>query len=214
MARPKNSARVDTRARILKAGIDEFAARGYDGAGVDRIARRARVNKALIYYYFESKRGLYREILQDALRQLVEALSAVVERDLDAGRKLDVYVDTLTGFLHDHKHLPPIMLRELAEGGRHLEVEALRTMAVIPALLVRLVGQGTRERAFGAINPLMLHFVLFGTAMLMASNEPIRRRISELGLADPPIDREATTAALRALARHITRKDDRNAPAD
>jgi TetR/AcrR family transcriptional regulator len=214
LARPKNTGRGDTRTRILKAGIDEFAARGYEGAGVDRIARRARVNKALIYYYFDSKRGLYREILQDALRQLGEALGAVLERDLDARRKLDVYVDTLVGFLHDHKHLPPIMLRELAEGGRHLEVEALRTMAVIPTLLVRLVGQGTRERAFSEINPLMLHFVLFGTAMLMASNAPIRRRISELGLADPPVDRASTTAALRALARHITRKDHRNAPVD
>jgi hypothetical protein len=50
--------------------------------------------------------------------------------------------------------------------------------------------------------------------MLMASNEPIRRRIRQLGLADPPIDRASTAAALRALARHITRKDDRNAPAD
>ena len=214
MARPKNTARVDTRARILKAAVEEFAARGYDGAGVDRIARRARVNKALIYYYFESKRGLYREILQGALRQLVEALSAVVERDLDARRKLDVYVDTLTGFLHEQKHLPPIMLRELAEGGRHLEVEALRTMAVIPAVLVKLVGQGRHEGAFRDIDPLMLHFVLFGTAMLMASNEPIRRRIRQLGLADPPIDRESTATALRSLARHVTRKDDRHAPAD
>ena len=214
MARPKNTARVDTRGRILKAGIDEFAARGYDGAGVDRIARRARVNKALIYYYFDSKRGLYREILHDALRALVDALAAVVERDLDARRKLDLYVETLSGFLLEQAHLPPIMLRELAEGGRHLDVEALRTMATIPAILVRLVGQGRRERAFSEIDPLMLHFVLFGTTMLMTSNEPIRRRIRQLGLADPPIDREATTAALRSLARHVTRKDLRHASVD
>ena len=80
MARPKNTARVDTRARILKAAVEEFAARGYDGAGVDRIARRARVNKALIYYYFESKRGLYRQILQGALRQLVEAHVELLQR--------------------------------------------------------------------------------------------------------------------------------------
>ena len=214
MARPKKTARVDTRARIFQAGIDEFAARGYDGAGVDRIARRARVNKALIYYYFESKRGLYREILHDALRALVDALAAVVECDLDARRKLDLYVETLNGFLLAQPHLPPIMLRELAEGGRHLDVEALRTMANIPAILVRLVGQGRREGTFSEIDPLMLHFVLFGTTMLMTSNEPIRRRIRQLGLADPPIDREATTAALRALARHVTRKDLRHASAD
>ena len=144
----------------------------------------------------------------------LDALAAVVECDLDARRKLDLYVETLNGFLLAQSHVPPIMLRELAEGGRHLDVEALRTMANIPAILVRLVGQGRREGTFSEIDPLMLHFVLFGTTMLMTSNEPIRRRIRQLGLADPPIDREATTAALRALARHVTRKDLRHASVD
>ena len=43
MARPRSNPRSDTRGRILKAAIDEFASHGYDAAGVDRIARRARV---------------------------------------------------------------------------------------------------------------------------------------------------------------------------
>jgi hypothetical protein len=148
------------------------------------------------------------------LRQLVTALAGVVERDLGAGPKLDVYVDTLNAFLHDHSHLPPIMLRELAEGGRHLDVDALRMMTALPAALYRLVGQGRGEGAFRDIDPLMLHFVLFGTSILMASNVPIRRRVRQLGLADPPIDRKATTAALTALARHITLKDQRHASID
>jgi TetR/AcrR family transcriptional regulator len=210
VARPKNSARVDTRARILAAAVDEFASRGYDGAGVDRIARRARVNKALIYYYFESKRGLYHEILHDGMRRLAATLTAVVDADATAVDKLDRYVEALDGFLHDNAHVPPIMLRELAEGGRHLEAEALRTMTSIPGMLFRLITQGRAEHTFRDIDPLMLHFVLLGTSMLMASNEPIRRRIRQLGLADPPIDRQSTVAALTSLARQVARKDQRD----
>ena len=207
MARPKKSARVDTRVRILAAAIDEFAGRGYDGAGVDRIARRAKVNKALIYYYFESKRGLYHEILHDGVRRLAATLAAVIEADTAAVDKLDRYVGALDGFLHDNPHVPPIMLRELAEGGRHLDAEALRTMASIPGMLVRLIAQGRAERTFRDIDPLMLHFVLLGTSMLMASNEPIRRRIRQLGLADPPVDRQSTVGVLTSLARQVARKD-------
>lgn len=212
MARPRKHARGDTRGRILKAAIDEFASRGYDAAGVDRIARRARVNKALIYYYFANKRGLYHEILQASLQGMVAPLRLVVDGPDDANVKLAAYIDTLVEHLDRHPHLPPIMLRELADGGRHLDVETLRQMLTLPPLLFRLVGQGRQEGAFGPFDPLMLHFVLMGTAMLMASNVPIRRRVRQLGLAQPPLDTAATTALLQAVARRTLRKDHTDAP--
>ena len=56
------------------------------------------------------------------------------------------YIDTLVGHLDRHPHLPPIMLRELADGGRHLDVETLRQMLTLPPLLFRLVGPGARRR--------------------------------------------------------------------
>lgn len=207
MARPRRNARSDTRGRILKAAIDEFASRGYDAAGMDRIATRARVNKALIYYYFANKRGLYHEILHASLQALAAPLSLVVAGQGDAAAKLAAYIDTLVEHLETHPHLPPIMLRELADGGRHLDVGTLREMLTLPPLLFRLVGQGQDEGTFGPFDPLMLHFVLMGTAMLMASNVPIRRRVRQLGLAQPPLETAATTALLKAVARRTLRKD-------
>lgn len=53
-----------SRQQILDAGTEEFAAHGYAGARVDRIASRAGVNKQLISYYFGGKEGLYRAIGQ------------------------------------------------------------------------------------------------------------------------------------------------------
>lgn len=48
-----------TRARILQAATDEFAAHGIAGARVDRIAKAAAANKNLIYVYFCSKDQLF-----------------------------------------------------------------------------------------------------------------------------------------------------------
>ena len=53
-----------TRAHILKAAMAEFAAKGLEGARCDRIARRAGVNKRMLFYCFGSKETLYREILR------------------------------------------------------------------------------------------------------------------------------------------------------
>lgn len=53
-----------TRARILAAAFAEFAARGFAGARVDAIARRARSNKRMLYHYFTNKEGLFRAVMK------------------------------------------------------------------------------------------------------------------------------------------------------
>jgi TetR/AcrR family transcriptional regulator len=53
-----------TREKILAAALAEFSAKGFAGARVDAIARRARVNKRMLYYCFGAKQDLYREILR------------------------------------------------------------------------------------------------------------------------------------------------------
>ena len=58
-----------TRARILAAAVQEFAAKGFAGARVARIARRARVNKRMLYHYFGNKDDLFRAILGQQARR-------------------------------------------------------------------------------------------------------------------------------------------------
>jgi len=53
-----------TQQRILEAALQEFAAKGFAGARVDVIARRARINKRMLYHYFGDKEGLFREVLR------------------------------------------------------------------------------------------------------------------------------------------------------
>jgi AcrR family transcriptional regulator len=68
-----------TKARILAAAVREFSAKGISGARVDAIAARARVNKRMLYYYFESKEGLFREILR---RRLAEGAAKLHDADV------------------------------------------------------------------------------------------------------------------------------------
>jgi len=53
-----------TRGAILAAATQEFTGSGLTGARVDAIARRARVNKRMIYHYFGDKDGLYLAVLE------------------------------------------------------------------------------------------------------------------------------------------------------
>ena len=72
-SRPARAA-ASTRDRLLDAARQEFAARGFDGAKVQRIVQRARVNKAMLYYHFPSKAALYLAILREQVRAVGDAV--------------------------------------------------------------------------------------------------------------------------------------------
>lgn len=57
----------ESRAAILEAAVAEFANEGIAGARTDAIARAAKVNKALLYYYFKDKEALYGAVLDQCL---------------------------------------------------------------------------------------------------------------------------------------------------
>ncbi len=65
----------DRALRIVAAAREEFARRGFAGARVEQIARRASVNKQLLFYYFHSKRGLFQAVLAQSAGELQTALA-------------------------------------------------------------------------------------------------------------------------------------------
>ncbi len=74
-----------TRERILTAALAEFSTEGFAGARVARIARRARVNKRMLYHYFGNKEDLFREIFD---RKLQARAGWVTEAPADLGESL------------------------------------------------------------------------------------------------------------------------------
>ncbi len=74
--------------RILHAAIREFSAHGLSGARTDAIAELAGANKALLYYYFKSKRGLYEAALEEASGMVVGDALAALDPKYSAGERL------------------------------------------------------------------------------------------------------------------------------
>ena len=81
-----------TKARILDAAVGEFAAHGFAGARVERVARRAATNIRMIYAYFGSKDSLFDAALVDSVRSMAAAVPPTTE-DLPgwAGRLFDYH---------------------------------------------------------------------------------------------------------------------------
>jgi TetR/AcrR family transcriptional regulator len=180
MARP---ARVSPD-RILAAAALEFAARGYAGARVDRIARRAHVNKAMLYYHFRSKQGLYRTLLRQSFARAADRLGAVAASGAPPAAQLDEVVAGIAAFVREHAFFPAIMLREIAEGGTRLDRETLEVMAAVPRTVGGIVQRGIEQQAFRPVHPLAAYFSMLAPIVVYLAGTPIRRRLAAEHLAD------------------------------
>lgn len=69
--------RQDIKSNILNASEVLFAEKGFDGVSIDEIAKKADINKAMIYYYFSSKEGLFINILQKHIGKVDMLLSSI-----------------------------------------------------------------------------------------------------------------------------------------
>lgn len=85
---PSSDRSAETRARILDAALSEFAANGLAGARTERIASAAGVNKALIYYYFDSKEKLYAAALEMIAVRIRDNSMKVFFREATPGERI------------------------------------------------------------------------------------------------------------------------------
>jgi TetR/AcrR family transcriptional regulator len=170
--------------RILAAAALEFAAHGFAGARVDRIARRARVNKAMLYYHFKSKQRLYRVLLRQMFTLAVAPLQAIAAGSGTPAEKIDRAIAALAGFLEEHPFFPAIMLREVAEGGAHLDRETLTALAAVPQTVGGMVQQGIAAGAFRPVHPIFAYFSMLAPMVFFLAGTPIRKELSHLHVID------------------------------
>ena len=100
--------------RIAAAAREEFASRGFEGARIERIIRKAGVNKQLLFYYFHSKRGLFQAVLRTAVGELEGALTGLPASE---GRPLERIREALS-LQFDYLSGHPDLVNLLSYAGR------------------------------------------------------------------------------------------------
>jgi AcrR family transcriptional regulator len=76
---PKWRRRKDERPRdIVAAALDVFAEKGFAGAKMDEIARRAGVSKGTLYLYFGTKEDVFRAVVREVVVPNVETVRATI----------------------------------------------------------------------------------------------------------------------------------------
>lgn len=173
---------MTTREKILASARKEFSDKGFDGSRVDRIAAASGLNKAMIYYHFGSKEDLYRAVLDDLVGRLGTFLQRVsVEADdLEAFlTEASSYMITLFESTAD---LAPILLREMASGGRRIRevFEKMVLEAGAPARLRELLARRVRDGSARPLDPQQTFISFIGMNLFYLLFSPILNSVWEI----------------------------------
>ena len=171
----------ESRAAILQAAAQEFAEHGIAGARTDAIAREARVNKALLYYYFKDKETLHSAVLDAAFSGLKKTVFAVLDSDLAPREKMLAYAGAYFDFVASNQMYPRLMQREMmrARNGQSPHIDKIVKNYIRPIFgrVSELIQRGIASREFRPVNP--SHFVPSIVAMIVFyfSSAPMMQKI-------------------------------------
>lgn len=199
-----NMNRADrTRKTILRAAIREFSAHGLAGARTDAIAESAKVNKALLYYYFKSKSGLYAAAIEEVSSAVAERAFAALDPKRSAGER--VLRTALSHFdrILTQRDFQSLMQQEMVRMRRG-ESEALPTMVenVFKPLLGKLqeaIHDGIETGELCQVDWLQVVYSTLGANVLYFLSAPMMRLV----LPFDPFTRAAIETRRKAAVQFL-----------
>jgi AcrR family transcriptional regulator len=153
-ARPQQARRKEARpAELIDAGLQEFAERGFAGARLEDVARRAGVVKGTIYRYFADKQALFEAAVRSKLPPFMDPLDGIIDDFAGTTQELVTLVVRQMYEEIVDSDLRILMRVILSEGAQFPELTELYYRASVARgrpLLEKIVARGVRR---GEIRP-------------------------------------------------------------
>lgn len=186
-----------TRSAILDAALQEFGARGFDGASMHEIARLAGVHTPQLSYHYGDKRGLWQAAIGLLLAELDTRLASILD-PAKPEETLRALVAVFVRFAAEHPELNRMVVWESASQSDRLVWLVETYSRSRYHMLVNLVEPLQRAGIVKAIPPTSLYYLLIGGASLPFVAAPEAERLSGRAPTTPEFI-AAHTAALEAL---------------
>jgi len=176
---------------------------------VEDIAARAKANKAMIYYHFGSKLGLYRAVLIGLFGDVLEEVARLRTSGATPREKLHALYTRIAHHFSEKRALPPIMLREILAGGTSMDAKASHTLFTIVTFVSETVQEGVKRGEFRRVHPLLLHMSVLAPLLVHFAGSEFRERVlsREMPGVHIPGNDDMLRHLLEALDRSIALAD-------
>lgn len=190
------SLKADTERKILKAAKKVFIRKGLEGARMQEIADEAKINKALLHYYYRSKEGLFSAVFRFAIFRFVPKIEEIFETETPFFRKIELVVDQYISLLLRNQFIPVFILHEINRNPDR--IMNLITAAGLKPELITL--QIDREINEGVIKPISAQNLLLNVISLCVFPFAARPLIQRLLFQN---DKKAYTGFLESRKKEV-----------
>jgi TetR/AcrR family transcriptional regulator len=195
--RHRNSA--ETRGAILDAAERIFADAGLAGARIDAIAAAAGVNKAMLYYYFKSKDGLYRAVLKANVEEFHRRAEEVLAGEGSAGSIVLRYVNNHFNFIGARPYYARLFQRLIMAGDRSVDRIIKAHFVPLSRRLIGLIERGVRTGEFRSLDPRHTAISLVALTVFYFNAAPMVRKIGNVDVFDPAEQAQRKSEVLKFI---------------
>jgi TetR/AcrR family transcriptional regulator len=196
-----------TRKAILAAAIREFSTHGLSGARTEAIAESAGANKALLFYYFKSKKGLYAAAIEEVSGQVVEDALAALDPAYSAGERLLRtalnHFDRVLTKREFQSLLQQEMVRFHRDESGAIPVVFLATFQPLMEKMQRAVEEGIKRRELCKMDALQVINSIFGANVFYFLSAPMMQAVLPFNPFDIEALRLRRVAAVEFLAKAL-----------
>jgi len=192
-----------TRARILAAAIRQFSEYGLAGARTEQIAEEAGVNKALLYYYFQSKENLYVAAIESAFEEVRADMEAVLSAETSVGERL-VQMN-LNNFDRSYAHpsMRTLMQQEMVrlQQGEENQLAAMAQKFFRPlwCLIQKLLEEGIASGELIAVDPQQIRYASLGANVFYFLTAPL----TKLAFGFNPLEKSELEFRRKAVVEYL-----------
>lgn len=158
---------------LLKAARREFATKGLEGARVDEIARRAGVNKQLVYHHFSNKEALYRHVLEEAYARIRAEEAKLDLGSADPRAAMIRLVEFSYDYLDANRDFVALLTDENLHRARHMRKspDLPRMHSPLIAMIEETLNRGADAGDFRKdVDPLQLYISIAGLGFFYFNN--------------------------------------------
>ncbi|WP_331775117.1 TetR/AcrR family transcriptional regulator [Sulfurospirillum sp. 1612] len=165
---------------ILENAIKLFSTKGYGSSSMEELATMCGLNKAMIFYYFKNKQGLYDAVIEMVIDEIYQTVHHDEEKVQDPMAELEYFIKTYASFACVHPYLPALLLRELSASGAAISEKLFFKMRKLFVHFSDILRRGEEEGIFKDAIPMVLYFMVLGTINLIITTKPLRIKAQEI----------------------------------
>ena len=172
----------DKQIQILQVAEKLFAEKGFDGTSIREISKHAKINIAMVSYYFGSKEKLLERLIFFRTQDLKMKLENLFKEELEPIQKIEKFIELYIEKLVQNKDMYQILHFEISSNKRAMDLKVFTDIKKGNLQsLTKIIEEGQAKNSFKKeINIPLLTPTILGTYFHFHMNKPFFEEILNL----------------------------------